>query len=331
MATHRDTSRPGAPSNRLPALAAAIWLALPAMLAADEPGAVLERPDVADAKAKAEAKEEPGTQWVRVVRDADRHPQAMQTSIVRYVPADGTRPGLVVDLIGAVHVGDRGYYKKLNQKFKQYDALLYELVAPKGTKVEKGRGTSSGHPVGLLQNGMKGMLELEHQLERIDYTPKNFVHADMSPKEFAAKMAERDESFLQMFFRMMGQSIAQQSKSQVGGGPSDVDFLFAMFDRNRPVRLKRIMAEQFEDMEEMLTAFGGPDGSTIITERNKVALKVLAKQIKQAPKKKKFGVFYGAGHLDDMDERLKKEFKLKPIQVEWLTAWDLSLPGEAKR
>ena len=34
----------------------------------------------------------------------------------------------------------------------------------------------------LLQNGMKDMLELEHQLQHIDYHKDNFVHADMSPR-----------------------------------------------------------------------------------------------------------------------------------------------------
>ena len=40
--------------------------------------------------------------------------------------------------------------------------------------------------------------------------------------------------------------------------------------------------------------------------------------------KKKIGIFYGAGHLNDMDERLRKDFNLQPASITWLTAWDLA-------
>ncbi len=34
-----------------------------------------------------------------------------------------------VDLIGAVHIAHREYFQLLNKKFRNYDAVLYELVA----------------------------------------------------------------------------------------------------------------------------------------------------------------------------------------------------------
>src|SRR5436190_1054916 len=84
-------------------------------------------------------------------------------------------------------------------------------AAAEGTRIPKdGRRESGGNPVSALQLGMKSMLELEFQLERVDYTKENFVHADMSPEEFAKSMSERGESFLQMFFRMMNQGMAAQ-------------------------------------------------------------------------------------------------------------------------
>ena len=53
-----------------------------------------------------------------------------------------------------------------------------------------------------------------------------------------------------------------------------------------------------------MVSFGGEDGSAIITDRNKKALVVLKKEI--ADGKKKIGIFYGAGHLSDMDKRLRQ-------------------------
>jgi hypothetical protein len=60
----------------------------------------------------------------------------------------------------------------------------------------------------------------------------------------------------------------------------------------------------------------------IITERNKMALKVLKEQL--AAGKKNLGIFYGAGHLNDMDERLRKDFGLTPVSITWMTAWNLA-------
>ena len=272
-----------------------------------------------------------GEDWVRLQCDANNKLQALEVAIVRYVPAEvARRKGAGanyqnapdhVDLVGAIHVGDRAYYNKLNNRFRTYDALLFELVAPEGTVVEQGRGTSNTHPLGALQNGMKSMLEVEHQLEIIDYTRPNFVHADMSPAEFQKSMQDRDESFLQMYFRMAGQAVAMQSQQAAQGESADMDFMMALFSKDRPRKLKIAFAKQFESMESLLTSISGPDGSTLITERNKRALEVLTAQLKAG--KRKIGIFYGAGHLADMHERLIKEFGLVPVASTWLEAWDL--------
>ncbi len=267
------------------------------------------------------ADDAPGSQWIRIQRDDQGRPLALQTVVVRYESRDALQQSLSVDLIGAVHVADRAYYDQLNRDFEQYDALLYELVAPEGTVVTKEDVESNDHPVRSMQNGMKFFLELDHQLEGIDYTRDNFVHADMSPTEFAKAMEDRDESFMQLFFRMMGQGIAQQSKLQAEGRSSEFDMLSAFFSENRALSLKRVMADQFENMDSMIVGLGGPNGTTLISGRNQVALDVLQEQLEDG--KKKIGIFYGAGHLSDMDKRLRERFHLEPVSARWLTAWDL--------
>ena len=267
--------------------------------------------------------------FIRVRRNDDGKPVALETAVVRYIPKTSAKEGdnqVVVDLIGAVHVGDEKYYAELNKRFKDYDVLLYELVAPPGATIPKGGrgGKTSGHPVGAMQDGLKSMLDLEHQLDQIDYTAENFVHADMSPEEFSKTMANRGESFMQMFFRLMGQGAAQQAT----GGSNDVGMLLALFSRDRAQRMKVLMAEQFENLEGQMAAFDGPEGSTIITERNKKAFEVLERELKNG--KKKIGVFYGAGHLPDMEERLLKDFDLKRAgDAQWVQAWSLK-PSKTK-
>lgn len=267
-----------------------------------------------------------GDKWVQLKLDANQEPEALEMAIVRYVPTryrrmSPARAPQYVDLVAAVHVGDKKYYQDLNRRFRRYDALLYELVAPEGTVVERGRGTSNTHPLGALQNGLKSMLDIEHQLEQVDYTRPNFVHADFSPDEFMQSMKDRDEGFAQLYFRMVGQALAQQSQQSAQGESTDLDILGALLSDDRPRQLKIALAKQFESLEEALVSLSGPEGSTLITERNKRALEVLRNQQKKG--KRKIGIFYGAGHLSDMHERLVKDFGLVPVSVEWLEAWDL--------
>jgi hypothetical protein len=278
----------------------------------------------ADGMTAADAKDPKlGKDWVRLDYDASGEVQGMQTAIVRYTKAAaGKEPPVQVDLIGAVHIADPAYYDKLNERFKHYDVLLYELVAPEGTVVEKGRGTSNAHPIGAMQNVFKDMLELDHQLEDVDYTRANFVHADMSPDDFKKAMEERNDSFLQMYFRLIGQAMAHQSEMSAKGESSDFDFFSALLAQDRPRRLKIVLAKQLSEMESLLVSFGGEDGSAIITDRNRKALAVLKTEI--ADGKKKIGIFYGAGHLTDMDKRLRSEFGLEPVSITWLTAWNLA-------
>lgn len=273
-------------------------------------------------KSKLKKMDEP--QFLRVVRNGKDVPTSMDTAVVRYTATEGKYAGATVDLIGAVHIGDKSYYKKLNKLFTEYDSLLYELLAKKGTRIPKGGGGGSGHPVGMMQQGMTDVLGLAYQLEEVDYSPKNFVHADMSPKEFDEKMKERGESWMGMMFKMMGQGIAMQADGAKDGASPEMEMLFAMFDSNRELKLKRALAKQFENMEQMMGGFDGEDGSTIITERNIAAFKVLAEELDGG--KKKIGVFYGAGHLADMDERLINEFGLKRESTTWLTAWSMEEP-----
>ncbi len=282
------------------------------------------KPALGDTAKAAETKDI-GQDWVRMKYDSHDEPIAMQTAIVRYTPTKASGKagsGVTVDLIGAVHIGDIAYYNKLNRQFSQYDALLYELVAPEGTKVTRGRGTSNGHPVGAMQNMAKNFLELDHQLEYVDYTRPNFVHADMSPDEFQQAMKDRNESFLQMYFKLIGTAMAEQSKMSAKSGSSDLDLITALFSSDRPRRLKIILGKQLAEMETLMVSFGGEEGSTIITERNKKALSILKKQL--AAGKKRVGIFYGAGHLNDMDKRLREEFKMQPESITWVTAWDLA-------
>jgi hypothetical protein len=284
-------------------LALALFAPLKATLCAQE-----------KAETKATAKEE--LKFVRVSKD-DKNPLALQTAVVKYKSDSKETEGVEVTLIGAVHIAEKSYYEKLNNLFTEYDVLLYEMVSDphKGVPAPNERGSS---PISSVQVGMKDMLELTFQLDEVDYKAKNFVHADMSPEEFFDSMNKRKEGVFKMFLRSVGSGLAMQG----AGKANDLDVLTAIISNNRSKGLKRAMAEQFEMMDGQMAALQGDDGrSTLITERNAKAFKALGEQIKAG--KKKIGIFYGAGHLEDMHQRLLDEYRMQPIETKWLDAWDL--------
>src|SRR5262249_17807133 len=156
---------------------------------------------------------------------------------------------------------EKNYYEELNKRFDNYDVVLYELVAPEGTVIPKGGLDRNRNALSSIQNGVKDLLELEYQLSGIDYTKQNFVHADLSPDEFSQAMKNKGESFWTIFMRLMAAGMVQQANNP--GKSNEFDILMALFDPDRALKLKRIMAEQFADLDGVMSAFNGPDGSTL--------------------------------------------------------------------
>ncbi len=270
-----------------------------------------------------EATETPSDQdsmdgFIRVRKDADFKPLALETSITRFEGTSSDGRQLAVDLIGVVHVGEKEYYKQLNDRFAGYDVVLYELVAPEGTRIPKGGRIDEGlNPVAALQKGMQALLELEFQLDHIDYMQDRLLHADMTPEEFLESMSQNDESFAKMFFRAIGQSIAMQNS----GGLNNADLLMTLMSKDPTIRVRRLMADQIRDIEAGMVIFQGKNGSTIIHHRNAKALRILRQQIESG--KTKIGVFYGAGHMPDMMRHLESDFQMQRSGRVWLEAWGL--------
>ncbi len=258
------------------------------------------------------------TTFLRIKKEGNT-PVALQLANVRYVPENGIPSDLRVDLISAVHVADKSYYENLNKLFKTYDVVLYELVAPEGTRVGDKAASEGKGLLSMIQTGMKEMLGLTFQLDEVDYSPKNFVHADISPDDFMKSMDEKGESFFSMFLRMWLVGMQQQATNP--DAMNDMDLLFAYFSDNREKQMKIVAAQQFMSMDVVMDAMEGDKGSTIVSARNLKALKVLRREIEKG--NKTFAIFYGAAHMPEMEKVLMEEFKLKKAQVNWIDAWDL--------
>lgn len=269
------------------------------------------------------------TQFIRLQQDEKKQPVALETAIVRYVPSGG-KGDLEVDLVGAVHIGDKEYYKKLNKQFQQYDVVLFELVAQPGTVIPKG-GAKKDDPFSLIMQVVKMVLDLELQTERIDYTKKNFVHADLSPEQMAEAIQKRGDDPMtlllgfaadvlrQMNVRDMDSKEKPQPKTSTP--EADLDLFSLLLDQDGPKKMKRMLAEQLVKVDSPTGGLGPTLNNILISDRNEAAMKVFQKEL--AKGKKKIAIFYGAGHMPDFEKRLRLDFGLEKKSVQWLEAWDL--------
>lgn len=283
------------------------------------PPAEMEKVAGAIDAAKTDADVSDSDLYMRIKKTEQGKPEALQTAIVRYEGQPGTQhDGAIVDLVGVVHIGQDEYYKELNVRLSKYDSVLYELVAPDGTRIRPEDLKKRRSMLASVQTGMKDMLNLEYQLELVDYMAENFRHADMSPDEFVEDLERRGDSVLKMVARMMGAGLASQA-----GGAGDGGMLLAFFSENRSKMMKQTMAKQLVDIDLVTAGMNDANGeNTLIKGRNVKAFSVLTEEL--AAGKDEVAVFYGAGHLPDMAERLEADFGMKATGTTWLTAWDLT-------
>lgn len=251
----------------------------------------------------------------------------LRTATITY--ADGK--GLEVDLIGAIHIADKSYYDQLNKAFKHYDDLLYEMVGGnregplQAGDLDAGKG---GNPIRSLQVMMQKTLDLDYQLSGIDYTAKNFVHADMDATTFKTMQDDRNEGLLAM---MLQSYKAQFKMMKAGKAPATMniaDVIKILLSGDSSNGLKLVLGRQFDEIEYLISAMEPEGGSVILTERNKVALKVLEQRIQKGSKK--IGIFYGAAHLPDMEQRLINQFGLTKGKTVWLDAWTVKSGKKTK-
>ena len=258
----------------------------------------------------------------------------LETADVTFKRADGTS----VTLVSAVHIGEKSYYVGLNESFKKYDAVLFEMVKPKEGLLPGAPGAveqqeGRDNPIRDVQRMMKETLNLSFQLDVVDYQAKNFVHADLDAETFERLQREKGQTFPELFLKALMKAMtdpdAAAKQNPLAGGDDPEQLLHTLIrtftrpDAERQIKL--MLARQMTTVEQDASMFGGED-SVILHDRNGAAMKVLEKTLKD-PGKKQVAVFYGAAHMPDMEKRLK-EMGFTRAATEWRTAWDLKIRAD---
>lgn len=255
------------------------------------------------------------------------------SSFIQYKPQPGTvqtsvltmqnSRGQELDLVSAVHVGSPTYYGELNKRFKGYDAVLYELILPDemaGQALPAQMNTGSG--VSGIQGMIAKSMGLTTQIEKINYSAPNFVHADLTRNGLAQKMAERQENLMTYMMKALGSS-GSIDQSQLGVTDkelAELDLMAVMSGRtsakDRKV-LRKLFGSALSSSGVLLSGLGD---SALIADRNQAALKVVRREVQSG--KRRIALFYGAAHMPDLKKQLESE-GWKRVRTDWITAWDV--------
>jgi len=275
-----------------------------------------------------------GAAWASPATATATRPQVPQ-SFIRFVE-DGhgggslqtadvafqNRDGATVHLIAAVHIGEKSYYDALNRQFQDFDAVLYEMIKPRGAAPPApGQAEQSDSDIAAFQRFLKDVLELDFQLDDIDYTAPNFVHADLDRETFEKLQEQRGESFeslmLQQMLNALNQSTTRQSDVQ-----SLQDMVNVLTHPDMERQIKVVLARQMGEMDTAAMGLEGPGATVILSERNNAAMQTLSQTL--AAGKKNVAIFYGSAHMPDLAKRLAAE-GFEPLSTRWNLAWDLTI------
>lgn len=263
----------------------------------------------------ADAQEE--TQYVRFIEGTSQWQGELQTAIVSFENDAGVK----LNLVAAVHLGEEEYYAALNEYFTTQDVVLYELVA-EANQIPVQGATGSTSLIGYMQQSLARFLNVGFQLNEIDYSPSNFLHADLTPSQLEALMASKDENFLSMFLSLAMAQMAEQSvvSEESTSSLSMLSLLGALKSQNQNNAFKYLFAAELGRSGGVIVGAELEQQLTILGDRNKAALRVLD-EVLQNPSLEQVSIFYGAAHMPGFEREITSALGFSRSGLSWQSAW----------
>lgn len=268
--------------------------------------------------------------YMRVVRP-DTNTIALQIALRRFVPSKGRGPD--VWLTGASHLGESNYFARLQRHLGAQSLVLYEGVGGKS----KGRMRFDPAEESSIQHTMAAALGLVFQLSAIDYDRPQFRNSDLTIPQLQRLLSGEAADAPGTGAGGTGGGREFQELMGVMDGSSVLGTLmhlgFKLIGGNPKLRAmtKVVMIETLGQLTgDMARMKGMPPEiqrllEVIIQERNKVVLHDLRQEVLAPRPVRAMSVFYGAGHMADLEKRLRSELGYRPRSEIWLTAMAVDL------
>jgi hypothetical protein len=285
---------------------------------------------------KASATLKPPAPYVRA-SNSESNVLELQIAARRFVPVRGKGP--TVWLTGVSHIGTSNYFAELQRHLNAQTLVLFEGVGEHSQDFAKkkpsdfsGNTNATANAGGAgLQSSLANSLGLVFQLDTIDYDRPNFRHSDLSIREIRDLLAEPRGS---------------------GGGDAAQDFdnLLSMMEGDSFMNIvmqfglgilassPKLQAMSKVTLIEVITEMGGDPSrlgaispelkqllEVLIARRNQRVIDDLKTALKEVGRKDSVSIFYGTGHMTEMEIRLRKELHYQPVEDAWFSAISVNL------
>lgn len=294
--------------------------------------------------------------------NSDARVVQLQIAVRKFVPAGGSGPA--VWLTGASHIGDSNYFHALQKHLDAQALVLFEGVGgpadgPEARGAAAGRpaahrrgraspptsdspadgstiGASQENPPAGLQGSLAEALGLVFQLSAIDYGRPHFRNSDLSIQQIQRLMesAARTDSAkedsangggeFQQLLQIMDErsflgAVAKLMVTLLGSSPK----LQAL----TKLALIEILGQVQGDLSQMQAL--PPElrnlMQVLIQARNQTVVNDLKVELKRKSPPGSVAIFYGAGHMADLEKHLRQELHYRAAGQFWLTAFAVDL------
>lgn len=221
--------------------------------------------------------------------------EVLETKAQKFTPSNGEGPA--VWLVGVAHVGKAEYYKDIQKLLDEQSLVMYEGVKRKD--VDPAKKSEEGKKNSTYQV-FSDTLGLQFQLNSIDYSKLTFKNSDLSWEEMDALEKKSPPKAGGPNLSMIGGMLdptSPQGKMVAGFFASIKD------DPSSCEAMRLVMVEALSTPGAIDKALSPELSALLIKSRNEKVISDLQEELKISGRKS-IAIFYGAGHMGDMETRL---------------------------
>ncbi len=256
---------------------------------------------------------------------------ALEVALRRLAPVRGAGPAIW--MVAVTHIATTNYYAQLQRFLDAQPLVLYEAVRTEEGRMPKHREGYS------LQADLAHALGLTFQLDEIDYDRPNFRNSDLNLEQLTRILAANTNAVSEPGAGEgqpaagaveFGALVQAMSGEGLVGGLARLGVSVLASSTRLQAATKVALIEVLGRLPNDLTQIAGlPAGMqrllrVLVEERNEAVVRDLRAALAEKPAPKSVGVFYGAGHMADLEFRVCQALDYAPIEDRWLTAFDVN-------
>lgn len=254
---------------------------------------------------------------------------ALEVALRRLAPVRGR--GADLWLVAVTHVGTSNYYTALQDFLDGQPVVLFEAI-------RSGDGPPVRHEGYSLQADLARALGLTFQLDAINYERPHFRNSDLSLEQLARVFGGTTNEPAQPAPGSppqttgaveFGALVQAMSGEGLLGGLARLGVSLLAASPRLQAATKVALIEVLGQLPNDLTQIAGlPPGlqqlmRVLVEERNEAVVRDTRAALARRPVPASVAVFYGAGHMADLEYRLCRALGYQPVEDRWLKAFDV--------